>query len=97
MRTLSDEDVDALATAVARKVKTLPAGDPFDLFTRREAATYCSLSPSSFERERRRVPDALKPAAAEGPLATRWHRCVLDIYKATGGAVVRRRPGRPKK
>lgn len=85
--TLSPESVEA----VARRVVELQSGtvvrsdDPNALLTREQAATYCSLTVYTFDRERKRLPEALKPAADKGPLARRWRRSTLDLYKMTNG------------
>lgn len=98
---LSREEIDAIAEATSHAVVRLlreqyPKPDPFEPMTIKEAADYCRLTKQTFRRECKRLPEALRPIASEGPLSKRWHRCALDVYKMTGGAIVRRGRGRPK-
>lgn len=62
-----------------------PAKDPLRLHDRKSAARILNMSVRSFDAERVRVPDLLKPAGTTGPMKVRWTEGVLDLYRMTGG------------
>jgi hypothetical protein len=100
---LDPEDHRAIAQNVVEMLRgdvaavASRATDPDPLFNREQAAAYCTLTVRTFDRERKRLPDALKPAATAGPLAHRWRKTTLDLYKLTQGAPIHHKRGpKPK-
>lgn len=73
------DDLQAIIAGVVVQLRpALADADPE--FTREEAADYCRISVSEFDRERGRHPEALRPARTTRPLL--WRRSTLDCYRA---------------
>jgi hypothetical protein len=93
-RTLSNEDVEAIARRVAELLRNAPPVDADPLMDRKQAAAYLTFTVRTFDRERQRVPERLTPAEKDGPLSHRWRKSTLDMYKYGARVFVRTRKRR---
>lgn len=95
--TLSPESVKAIARQLAEVIGPMlgipvpRAVDTDPLFDRSGAADYLKMAVSTFDHERKKHPETLKPAGECGPMSRRWLKSTLDRYKYGARAFVRTR------